>query len=394
MSRDTFIALASGDHHYDQHTRFDECIRVHRWMAEEVARVKPDVFLSAGDLYEAASTPLERAAATDWVLAVAEHCPVVFCKGNHDAKRDLEILAKLRGRHPIIVEEAAGVHRIGRAAVAVLAWPSSASLAATLGKATTREESDAFAREMLQDVLRGLGAELAEHDGPTILLTHAMIDGSVTSLGQPLIGQAMNVGLEDLALANADIVIAGHIHKPQEWPWRHDGIEKQVLYTGSPFRTAYGEIEEKSITRVTWNEHSVWYDRIPTPATPMQLFEARWESNVIGGPPNLSFPADHYPDAARVRGADCRLKYRFPSDARDAAVRAAESVREQMLANGALHVKLDDEVIANTRARAPEVATAETTREKLEVLWRVRGTTPDDDRKGRLFTKLDRLEAA
>ena len=54
--------LASGDHHFREHSRFAEAIRVHSWMVDVARERKPDVFLSGGDVYESASTPLEREA--------------------------------------------------------------------------------------------------------------------------------------------------------------------------------------------------------------------------------------------------------------------------------------------------------------------------------------------
>lgn len=73
--------LASGDHHWDEHSRFDECERIHGWIASQIEYERPDVFLSAGDIYERASTPRERAAVAEWLVRVAETCPVVIAKG-------------------------------------------------------------------------------------------------------------------------------------------------------------------------------------------------------------------------------------------------------------------------------------------------------------------------
>src|SRR3972149_2271674 len=57
------------------------------------------------------------------------------------------------------------------------------------------EETGAIASELLRDVLRGLGERLAAHDGPRVLLAHAMVDGSRTSAGQPLVGLELSISL-------------------------------------------------------------------------------------------------------------------------------------------------------------------------------------------------------
>lgn len=373
--------LASGDHHFSERSRFAECKRVHHWMAEEVARRKPAVFLSGGDIYESASTPVERAAVAEWLEAITETCPAIICKGNHDRPRETELLGKLRTKHPIIVEERCGVHYVAGVAIAVLAWPERATLLAQLGSGA---EADMAAGDALRAVLRGLGAELAAHDGPTVLLTHCMIDGSKTSLGQPLIGAPMNVGLADLALSGADFVVASHIHCPQEW----EHGRTQILYCGSPFRTAFGETEEKSIVELTIGDGVALWDRIVTPCTQMLLIEGAWDSSNA----RMSITSKTFPHADRVRGAEVRLRYDVEADQRDAAKRAAAQMRELMLADGAIRVQVEEQVIAVSRARAPEIARARTLQEKLETIWEVRNDIPDAARRERLLGKVAQLE--
>lgn len=395
--------MASGDHHFDEHSRFAECLRVHAWIANEVALRKPDVFLDGGDIYERASTPTERAAVADWLSAIADVCPVVIAKGNHDRRLDCALLGRLRTRHPIVVEEAARVHRVAGAAIAAVAWPSRSSLAAAIGAPRSAEAIEDVSRVVFQDVLRGLGAELAEHDGPRVLLMHAMVNGSVTSTGQPLIGAEMTLGLDDLGLARPDMTILSHIHMPQAWTWN----EAPVVYCGSPTRTAYGETEEKSVVYAEFDESvcgcsqgysrggcpvcsnrgACAWERLPTPATPMHLFEAAWS------PEGLAITSKTFPVAERVRGAECRLRYVVDSDRREAAATAARELREQMLAAGAIAVKVEEVVTPTTRARAPEIGAARTIEDKLLAFWRAKKIALDDERSGRLMHMLAQLQS-
>lgn len=378
--------LASGDHHFDEHGRFDECLRVHRWIADAVRERKPDAFVSAGDIYERASTPDERAAVADWLTSIAEVCPVVIAKGNHDRRRDCELLGRLESRYPIHVVEGCGVVRIGTTAIAVMAWPSKASLAAMIGRPLSGEALEAEARDCMRDVLRGFAGQWA---GAThrVLLGHWMIDGSETSTGQPLVGAELRVGIEDLALAGAGIVVAGHIHKPQNWG--------DVVYTGSPFRTAFGETEEKSILEIRGNDAGeiVW-ERLQTPARAMLQIDMAWGGHLHGMPGVSAFSVTSraYPHAHVVPEAEIRLRYSVAADQRDAARAAARAIRDGWLADGAHSVKLEEEVASSTRARAPEIATARTLPEKLDRLWASRGDAPPAERRASILAKLSELE--
>lgn len=380
--------LSSGDNHFDEGSRFDECVKVHAFMVETAQRERVDLFVCPGDIYERLSTPRERKAVAEWLAAMANVCPVVIAKGNHDRKLDLDLMRRISARHPIIVEEGAGVHYVAGAAVGVMAWPERATLAAAY-RELSPAELDQTAQDLLRNVLRGIGQQLEAHDGPRILAGHFMVDGSVTSVGQPLVGQSMNVGLSDLALANAPLVLVAHIHKPQAWKFG----ECEILYTGSPYRTAYGEVEEKSVVLAEYDGPKlVGWRRIPTPCAGMFLAQDEWGAEIDGQRTWLGEWDGLPDDPADLRGAEIRLRYRVPADMRDEAAAAAEMVRSDLLAHGAVNVKIDPQVIPTGKARAPEVAAARTLKDKLAALWKVRGNEPEPDRAERLIGKASEIE--
>lgn len=379
-----FVLLASADHHFDAHgPRWSECLRIHGWMVEEARRTKPDVFVSAGDIYERDSTPEERSAVAAWLRAMAEICPVVIARGNHDKKGDLALLAKLRTVHPIHVFETCGVVRVGGAAIAVVPWPSRATLAAHLPAGTSGDELDAITTEELGHVMQALGDELAAHDGPRVLAGHWAITGAMTSLGQPLRGGGMNIGLADLGRARADIAIAGHTHLPQDWVF--DG--RPIVMCGSSFRTAYGEAEEKSIVRARWERGAfAGWERVRTPARPMHLLTGAW---VDGKLESSALPE------GEVEGSDIRLQYTVPSDRQTEAKTIARGLREGWLAAGAADVKVDDEVVPVQRpevAVAKAVAAQPTLFDQLVAYWGARAIPVDESRRGRLGTRLEQIE--
>lgn len=383
----TRIAIIA-DSHWDEHSRFEECQRIHSWMARDMAERGVDLLLHAGDVYERKSTPRERLAVAAWLTSVAELRPVVIVRGNHDAVGDLALLGKLDTRHPITVEETAAVHVVAGVAVGCLAWPRRAELLARAGESHGATED--AARLALQNVVRGLGQEMEEHAGPRILLAHAMVRGSVTSTGQPLVGCDMELGLEDLSHAGAHLVALGHIHMGQEWE-TVDGAP--VVYPGSPRRSNFGELEAKGYLVATFDGAKLLHiERVETPATPMILVEGRMVDSECEQT-LVAFRTMALDERPAVSGAEVRLRYHVAADERELGRQNAQLWRETFDREGAVHVQVEEVVIPTTRARAPEVAAATGVGEQLRALWAARGDVPPEARGMELVRKAELLSS-
>jgi DNA repair exonuclease SbcCD nuclease subunit len=379
--------LASGDHHFDEHSRLAEAVKVHSWMVDVARQQQVDLFLSGGDVYESLSTPIEREAVKEWLLRMGEVCPILITRGNHDRRFDLRILAALRTKHPIIVEEACGVHLVAGAAIAAVAWPEPEFL---LPRAPSLEAGYADIRLALQAVLRGLGDQLDQHPGPRVLLGHLMIDGAVTSVAQPLLGQPINCGLADLALARAHLGLASHIHRAQRFYVHHGdpGQPAPHVYLGSPFRDTFGQCEKKTVTLAEFDgQRLVRLEDIETPAAPMVHLEADWFNDAFE---TRESSDDHC--AAEHEGAEVRFRYNFAPEHSVVAHQAAEQFKQELLSMGAKYVKLDPVPIVETRSRAPEVARATTWPAKLEAHWQSKGFQPEPEQRTRLLGKFGELE--
>lgn len=370
--------IATGDNHFHAGPRFAECVRVHEWIAEEVRRRKPDVFLMSGDLYETDSTPDERSAAAAFHTAVAEVCPVIEVQGNHGRRRDLRILSRLHARHPVIIEEAARVHYVAGAAIAAMAWPERSSVAAMIGQPLAADTTDAIAQDLMRGVLRGLGAELGQHEGPRILLGHFMVDGSVTTSAQPILGAELNIGLGDLALAGAHMVVMGHVHQAQHWD--HGGVP--MAYCGSALRHTYGEPEAKSILYAeVAGDGAVTWERIPTPARPMHLLTGRYTAGKLEVP---------LPPTWEQRDADIRIRYYVAEAEAAAAAIAVRELRAALLAAGAADVQPEPVRELVTTVRAPEVVAAATVEAQLAARWGKRLESAAT--QARMLTLLDEIQ--
>ena len=370
------------DSHFDESTRFEECVSIHQWIVNDVYDRGVDLVLHAGDVFERASTPKERLAVREWLLDLAITCPVVIVRGNHDAPGDLEFFDRLRGNYPIIVEENAGVHHIAGVCIQAMAWPRKANVLSML-EGVGREAGEAVAGEALRNVLRGLDHDAYQRgpayphlpEPPRILLAHAMVSGSRTSTGQPLTGCNLELGLQDLELAGADFVALGHIHLGQDWRLS-DGTP--VVYPGSPRRCTFGEREPKGYVVVDLDKHGgpVSWEHIDTPCTPMLHIEAHFDGD------RMVYLDDSHD--VEVDAAEVRFRYHTAPEHREAARERADRAASRWLSVGAIHVKLEEVVEVAQRARAPEVAAAQGIGPKLRAYWRAKDDVPEEPRAVRL----------
>lgn len=373
----TIAAIA--DTHADATTRWEEHCRVMSWFTGEVDRRGVDLVLHAGDIYEAGSTPEERAFLHDWCQVITERRPLGIVGGNHEAPGDVTALGRLRTRHPIIATERAEVHELAGVSTAFFPWPRKANLLAALGGTVDTASSDAIAAHCMRNVLRGLSLVAEEHTGPRVLLAHAMIDGAYTDHDQPLIGGAMALSVADLALAGAHLNIVGHIHAQNDWAG-----PVPTVYPGAPRHCNFGEAGPRKgylLARFDGARLLGW-ERVPAPCRAMLLLKGQYE----GG--EIRYPAIPRADLA---DAEVRVRYRVRQDERVAAAHAAAETKAALLAAGAFYVKMDPELAVTAVARSPEVAAAPTTATALEARWRQRGEhTPE--RRGRLIGRLTQLE--
>ena len=379
------------DSHFDQHSRFEECVRVHQWIADDARERGCSVTLLGGDMFESKSTAEERNAVADWIRRLAAFSNVVGVYGNHDYQSanggDLDIFGGLATREGVSFISAPcvyGCYMDEIVGVACLPWPRRANLLAAAG-APTRDASNQVAREAMQTVLRQLGTQLREFgDRPKLFLGHVQTRGSRVSSGQELVGCDFELGLEDLSLVGADFYALGHIHLAQEWRIG----DAPVVYGGSPHRCNFGETEDKSYTVIEFDgPRLVSWERVSTPCTPMLMTEATW----VPGRSEFDWHPSQLGNGVFSEPFEARFRYRVEQAHREAARIDATLYTSLLRSYGAVSVKVEEQVIQTTRARAPEVGIARTTRDKLEAHWRSRGFEPGE-RRGALVGKLTELE--
>lgn len=400
MNATHLTAAAIGDIHLDAslNGRLPEAERVCMDIAADAAERKVDVIIAAGDFMQhLRSCAVERNTLVRVVTRLAEVAPVVVLRGNHDGLGELTFLQHLRTKHPVIVEEGYAVHVVAGIAVACAAWPCKAVLLASENTTSSRVADKALLHAFRAQMER-LGAELDKHAGPKMLVAHAMVSGSATSIGQPLVGCELEVAVEDLRRSRAPIIVLAHVHKAQAWrgtgssnDWKThnfecEGIDGDVVYTGSPRPTDFGDLDDKSYLLThfetvdgTWRPTG--WERIPTTARPLHVAQATWNGERL----------DCGEDLTEHAGAEVQLRYSFPAKDAPRVAPQAAALRASLAAAGAAFVHMAPKKIATTEARAPQVALAHSLADKLQAHWDLRGAPPDP---GRVLGRLEDLNLA
>lgn len=372
-----------GDTHADEPKRFDDHCRVLDWIADDAAARGCDAMAHTGDIFERRSTANERLAVASWIRRVTTHMDFVAVSGNHDDPRDVELLHLIEPstRKALIARTIPGTFVVNGFVFHCLPWPRKAHLLAQLE--ATAGDGDEDAKTALRAILRGFAG--TDADGlPSVLVAHVMMSGSRTSRSQPpLVGQDLELVLDDLALAECDFYALGHIHLAQDW--RID--DAPVVYPGSPRRCNFGEMEDKSYVIATFEgSRCVEWERVPTPAPAMVHVAGEWREGGLAT--DLTVEAL----AALEPGTEVRLRYDVDASERAAAKEGAERRAAQLRESGAL-VTVEERVRPETRARVPEVAAARSIGEKLTTWWDATDRDPGERREP-LLVKLAELEAA
>lgn len=354
------------------------------YIADYVEHEKPDAVAHAGDLYEDQSEAIERQAGGEWCQRITEVSPLVILGGNHEAKLEVEELRRLKSVCRIYATERPEVVMLDQVVIACMPWPTKTGVlrdAAAMALDDVNEEAGRALEAILRSLDMRMGHASDYGQTPTMLLMHAMVRGSVSGTGQPLVGCDFEIDLSTLSLCRAQAYALAHIHKAQDWMLG----DAPVVYCGSAYHTDYGAPEPKSFT--VWNIEPgkpATFERIPLPATPMILAEAHWndEEKMLSVDPCLDC----------IRGSEIRLRYHVPPEFHKVALASAEQIRRIWRDAGAVDVKLDPIIQTVTRARAPEVATALSDEDKLIAFWASNNTTPEEPTRTRLIDKLRQLK--
>lgn len=366
----------TGDSHFDgsPNGRLSETVRLHDWMCEEWNRQNVGLVLHGGDLFEGlgSTSSVERLAAARFLRNAASCGPVLLVRGNHDPLGELPLYEQLRSLHPITVAESVRLVRFEHLDVEVVCvpWPRKG-----LAIADAAADATADVRESIRRMMTYFGQQ-PRKCSRRLLVSHAMISAAKTSTGQPLTSVDCEIAIEDLALAEPDVILLSHVHARQEWRVpTPSGRMVRAYYAGSPGRTDFGEMEEKSYVLLEdLDDVEMVAMQIPTPALRMLHLEATWDGKELV-----------HTNGTVVEGpAIARLRVTIPDDQRDAA-RLAIATYVTACGLAGVEVKVEEIPVTTQRARAPEMVAAVGITEKSEVCWKAKGLTMDPARRERVL---------
>jgi len=344
--------------------------------------LRPNVIVWPGDLFDTKSTIDDRNLLRHYVKALAALAGVVIVRGNHDAPGDLDIFGDLQTAHGVkVITRPESFTVAGRCTVLCLPYPDDAGLAA-LGIAPP-DVPDVAAAALDAIFMEFAGTlETLRREGfalPALFIGHANVVGAVASTGQPLIGAEIALRPEHLDRLGPDVPkILNHIHAPQD--------VHGATYVGSIAPADWAETERKRFlvldhdgTRWTVTSHPL---QLPRLWHVEGTFDGKAVAWVVKKGPDG--PVEATP--ASFAGDEVRVRFRF--QASDAG--RLDLARAQLSADFAdvAHLELEPVAVPDRAVRAPEVAAAKTTADKLRAYCALSGVEVSDG----VLAKLAALE--
>ena len=249
--------LHSADWHYRDldHDEIEKCVD---FMIGRATVERPDLIVQSGDITDSQNLKLDSRSARTICRQfeqLANIAPVVTILGtpSHDGK-SAEILRYVKGRHQIHVSEkpeqlclkAGKLYTVSpgnsipegiEAVITQIPTPTKQFFQAD----TAIEEGDKAVSNAMTALFGAFGAAARQFPGgyPHILNGHFQVGGAFISETQQLIGRDIEISTDQLAMADADLICLGHIHKAQEFKSVH------AFYSGSIYRKNFGEVDDK-----------------------------------------------------------------------------------------------------------------------------------------------------
>jgi hypothetical protein len=344
----------------------------------ETELAKPDLALWAlpGDLFHSRSSIDDRNELAPRLQRMADAAPVVLVYGNHDAPGDLELLARLKARHPITVASRPGVdYFVGGTgeiiAAAFIPYPSRAGL---VGAGVASGALEQTGSQFFDMAVIGLSAGLEQIadgivDGEPyipIVLGHVNVAGARASSGQPQIGQEIELDQAALQRFQANAYIGlNHIHKHQQ--------VGRAVYAGSICRLDFGEVEPKGYVEVTYlklgDQWQHTWQFVELPVAPLYHVEGELTREGFTFVCTTGVGGDVVDTPASWHGSEVRVRYRF----KKAEAGALDVARIHAEFAEAKSLKLDPVPVLEHTVRAPEIATAVTLEAKVRACCDVQG---------------------
>ena len=330
----------------------------------------PDVILFGGDLTDRAVHVHSERLNPFYNLVRAVTCPVVLLQGtiSHEPLGTINNIAALsKTVHVIDSPFTLFTHEsLNIMGLPGLYRPQLAKWMKELGS-----EIDGFAdpASAIRELLRSIGERLSKQAGPKIVLGHWSLSGCVTPTGQTMIGNDLEVGLDDLALLGADAVLLNHIHQSQEW---HEPVF--ASYSGPPYPTSWGELHQTSFSVLEFDDETgrlTNFVRVPMPHKPMAKFDIEFTGEQVNGEWAWTGNDETIHTVIIQPGMEVKCCYSVP---KEIAAQVDDMYIRTMFANRGLELAAVERTIkSSTRERIADIASKETTRDQYLAVCTAKG---------------------
>jgi exonuclease SbcD len=245
--------------------RWVDTVAMVRWVANDARERGCDALIVAGDLTEFRHPAPWRVAQIGEALD-AFGGPTVLARGNHDGERNdrsiVDVLARGRpGWHGFTHQ---GIVVVGDVAVAVLPYADRHWLRARPGMEKLPESKilEELAKQFLFEARR-LYVQASDVLPHQVLVVHQGLSGGLMSDSQAafLGDKSLVIDSGALGAIGFDAIVAGHYHK-------HQVISEHPLiaYAGSPYRTDFGEANQRKGYMVVDVGNATTMQFVETPA--------------------------------------------------------------------------------------------------------------------------------
>jgi len=329
-----------------------------------------DLIVVAGDLFDSRDIKLDSKSAKlviEKVSTLADIAPVAIITGTptHDGKAP-EILRFAKGRHWIHV--ATEPEQIRKPDFVLTLVPTPTKQFVNNGSIVDSNESLSGA---MNTVFADFGAQAAGYDGtvPHILVGHWDVSGARLPAGQIPAGQDIVISVDQMMLADPDLVCLGHIHQKQM-------LGGRAFFSGSLYPLNWGELTDHGFYIHTLDGRKVVSSEfIESPCR--KLLKYTLDLTNDG---QIQMPTEN------ILGADVRVDVKVWQD--KATTIDRDNLRADLVRLGAASV--DDRLIRIPRqtVRCESVLKVERLRDKLVAMAAFKGETVPES----ILLKADELE--
>lgn len=363
------------------------CDRILKTAQEE----RPDLIVNAGDTFDSQNIKLDSEAARYMLLFHSELtrvAPVLAVLGtpSHDGKAALALEYSSNGHHHVIVSDRpeqfilhkgnlyhSGVGVPGGkpdAVISMLPAPTKQFFQIQAGI----EQTDIEIGNAIGAILAGFGASASKLDCPHILVGHFQVGGAYISETQQLTGRDIEISIDQIQLANADIVTLGHIHYPQQ-------IGITAFYSGSISTLNWGEDHKHGF----WIHETGQESRfVETPCRKLVKIEI---DTVTDGFEDIDAVMYAY-DQDTLNGASVRVEIKVYQD--ESAKVGKENIEKFYLSAGVETIDVRLIRIPRESTRSKTILTLSTLRDKIME----RASLKNEQIPESILIKADLLEAA